>query len=158
MQNVYFERERITVDDADFSEFCSHFHEIPAGGGLVRNKEGKYLLIYRHRLWDLPKGKQEPDEKIEDCALREVEEETGLHNLRIGERICTTHHTYQVFGEKILKHTYWYRMYDDAEESLLPQEEEDITGAKWVEKECLPDYLEGTYPSIVEVFVSAGLL
>ena len=194
MQNVYFERERITVDDADFPEFCSHFHEIPAGGGLVRNKEGKYLLIYRHRLWDLPKGKQEPDEKIEDCALREVEEETGLHNLRLGERICITHHTYQVFGEKILKHTYWYRMFDDAEENLLPQEEEDITkvmdgfrvgitpyyaslmdpddpncpvrmqaeeditGAKWVEKECLPDYLEGTYPSIVEVFVSAGLL
>ena len=158
MQNVYFERERITVDDADFPEFCSHFHEIPAGGGLVRNKEGKYLLIYRHRLWDLPKGKQEPDEAIEDCALREVEEETGLHNLRLGERICITHHTYQVFGEKILKHTYWYRMFDDAEENLLPQEEEDITGAKWVEKECLPDYLEGTYPSIVEVFVSAGLL
>ncbi len=158
MQNVYFERERITVDDADFPEFCSHFHEIPAGGGLVRNKEGKYLLIYRHRLWDLPKGKQEPDEAIEDCALREVEEETGLHNLRLGERICITHHTYQVFGEKILKHTYWYRMFDDAEENILPQEEEDITGAKWVEKECLPDYLEGTYPSIVEVFVSAGLL
>ncbi len=158
MQNVYFERERITVNDDDFPEFCSHFREIPAGGGLVRNKEGKYLLIYRHKLWDLPKGKQEPGETIEDCALREVEEETGLHNLRLGERICITHHTYQVFGEKVLKHTYWYRMYDDAEENLLPQEEEDITGARWVEKECLPDYLEGTYPSIVEVFVSAGLL
>ena len=70
MQNVYFERERITVDDAQFAEFCSHFREIPAGGGLVRNKEGKYLLIYRHKLWDLPKGKQEPGEDIETCALR----------------------------------------------------------------------------------------
>ena len=49
-------------------------------------------------------------------------------------------------------------MLDDREEALLPQQEEDITGAEWVEKECLPEYLEGTYPSIVEVFVNAGLL
>ena len=158
MQNVYFERERITVDDADFKEFCSHFQEVPAGGGLVRNREGKYLLIYRHDLWDLPKGKQEPDESIETCALREVEEETGLHGLQLGGLICITHHTYQLFGQKILKHTYWYAMTDESEESLIPQQEEDISRAEWVEKELLPEYLEGTYPSIVEVFVSAGLL
>lgn len=158
MQNVYFERERIAVNDADFPEFCSRFQEIPAAGGLVRNLEGKYLLIFRHGIWDLPKGKQEPGEDLESCALREVEEETGLHSLVLGERICVTHHSYQVFGQKCLKHTVWYHMHDEREEPLLPQQEEDITGARWVEKECLPEYLEGTYPSIVEVFVSAGLL
>ena len=159
MQNVYFEKtDRISVDDADFPEFCSHFLEIPAAGGLVMNKEGKYLLIYRHKTWDLPKGKQEPGESIETCALREVEEETGLLGLRLGDLICITHHTYQVFGEKVLKHTYWYRMYDDSGRELLPQTEEDITGARWIEKKCLPEYLEDTYPSIVEVFVNAGLL
>ena len=158
MQNVYFEWERVAVDDASFAEFCARFREIPAGGGLVRNREGKYLLIYRHNLWDLPKGKQEPDESIETCALREVEEETGLKNLRLGELICITHHTYRVFGEDCLKHTWWFLMEDDAEESLVPQEEEDITQARWVEKERLPELLEGTYPSIREVFISAGLL
>ena len=158
MQNVYFERERIVVDDASFPEFCSHFTEITAGGGLVRNREGQYLLIYRHELWDLPKGKQEPGETIETCALREVEEETGLHELQLGRLICITHHTYQLFGQKILKHTYWDAMSDDREEPLLPQLEEDISRAEWVEKERLPEYLEGTYPSIVEVFVNAGLL
>ena len=158
MQTVYFERDHITVDDAHFEEFCSHFVVVPAAGGLVRNRAGKYLLIYRHNLWDLPKGKQEPGESIEQCALREVEEETGLHDLQLGERICITHHTYQLFGQKILKHTYWYQMTDDREEALLPQQEEDITRAEWVEKERLPEYLEGTYPSIVEVFVNAGLL
>lgn len=158
MQNVYFERERIIVDDASFAEFCSHFTEVNAGGGLVRNKEGRYLLIYRHELWDLPKGKQEPDEDIETCALREVTEETGLHELQLGPRICITHHCYQLFGQKIIKHTYWYEMSDDRDEPLLPQLEEDISRAEWVEKERLPEYLEGTYPSIVEVFVNAGLL
>ena len=87
-----------------------------------------------------------------------TEEETGLHDLKLGGLICITHHTYHLFGEKILKHTYWYHMTDEREESLLPQLEEDITGAQWVEKERLPEYLEGTYPSIVEVFVNAGLL
>ena len=69
-----------------------------------------------------------------------------------------THHTYRVFGEDCLKHTWWFLMEDDAEESLVPQEEEDITQARWVEKERLPELLEGTYPSIREVFISAGLL
>ena len=51
------------------------------------------------------------------------------------------------------------RMYYEEDISkLLPQTEENITEARWVEKECLPDYLEGTYPSIVEVFTCAGLL
>lgn len=158
MPNVYFERDRIVVDDSQIAEFCSNFQEIPAGGGLVRNREGKYLLIFRHGIWDLPKGKQEPGENIATCALREVEEETGLHDLRLGELITVTHHTYQVFGQKCLKHTHWYWMDDLSEESLLPQEEEDITLAKWVDKASLPEYLEGSYPSIVEVFVSAGLL
>ena len=49
-------------------------------------------------------------------------------------------------------------MYDEREEPLLPQQEEDISRAEWVARERLPEYLEGTYPSIVEVFVSAGLL
>jgi len=158
MQNVYFERERIIVRDDEFPEFASHFMEIPAGGGLVQNREGKYLLIYRRGVWDLPKGKQEPDETIEQCALREVEEETGLTHLRLGDPICTTHHTYKQNGHSILKHTYWFRMYDEAEESLIPQTEEDINEARWVEKESLPELLEGTYPSLVEVFVNAGLL
>ena len=158
MQTVYFERESILVEDADFPEFCSHFQEIPAGGGLVRNRDGHFLLIYRHGLWDLPKGKQEPGEGIETCALREVEEETGLHSLTLGELICVTHHTYHLNGVKCLKHTWWYQMSDEREEPLLPQAEEDISRAEWVKKESLPDYLEGTYPSIVEVFVSAGLL
>ena len=38
------------------------------------------LLIHRLRYgdWTLPKGKCDPDELDEDCATREVEEETGL--------------------------------------------------------------------------------
>lgn len=46
----------------------------PTAGGT------EVLLVHRPRYddWSLPKGKAEPDESDEDCALREVEEETGL--------------------------------------------------------------------------------
>ena len=57
-----------------------------AGGVVLRTGPGgrtEVLLVHRpgHRDWSLPKGKVEPDEAEEDCALREVAEETGLECL-----------------------------------------------------------------------------
>ena len=56
---------------------------VRAAGGLVWRRAGggrEVLLVYRrsHDDWSLPKGKVEPGESEEACALREVEEETGL--------------------------------------------------------------------------------
>ncbi len=56
---------------------------VRAAGGILR-RDGvdgaEVLVIHRSRYgdWTLPKGKCEPGESDEDCALREVEEETGL--------------------------------------------------------------------------------
>lgn len=53
-----------------------------AGGVVVRDREGVPEVVVVHRPayddWTLPKGKAEGDESDEECALREVEEETGL--------------------------------------------------------------------------------
>jgi len=57
---------------------------IEAAGGVVwragAQGETQVLLVHRPKYadWTLPKGKCDPDEASEDCALREVEEETGL--------------------------------------------------------------------------------
>ena len=158
MQNVYLGKECISVEDSAFSEFAENYNQIEAGGGLVRNEKGEYLLIFRHDVWDLPKGKQEPDETIEECALREVEEETGLKGLELGSLICTTHHTYRLFGESCLKNTWWYNMNIQGCQNTVPQAEEDISKAEWVKPEELAERLATTYPSIREVFASAGLL
>jgi 8-oxo-dGTP diphosphatase len=52
---------------------------IRAAGGVVA-RDGDVLLVHRPKYddWTFPKGKAEPGESDEDCALREVEEETGL--------------------------------------------------------------------------------
>ena len=131
--------------------------EVNAGGGLVNNAEGKFLLIRRSGLWDLPKGHQEPGEPIEVTAVREVEEETGLRGLTLGEFIRVTDHTYFRNEKWHLKHTWWYRMLDRKHLDLTPQREEDISKAAWVAKSSLPPFLQNTYPSIVEVFREAKI-
>ncbi len=44
-------------------------------------RDGQVLLVHRPKYddWTFPKGKADEGESDEDCALREVEEETGLH-------------------------------------------------------------------------------
>ncbi len=129
---------------------------INAAGGLVRNHRGEFLMIFRRGCWDLPKGKLEPDEEIEQCAVREVSEETGLEENRIqlGNLICTTIHHYELSGQQIEKHTYWYNMlYTPSEgEDLKPQTEEDIETAVWVTTKEAEKNLQNTYDTIREVF------
>lgn len=154
MANVYFDKQCITVADGVMGEFSKKFKEINAGGGLVKNSEGKYLVIFRRGVWDLPKGKQEEGEKIEECALREVNEETGLGGLKLGSPICVTHHTYKIDDQPVLKHTYWFNMSYEGAETPVPQQEEEITKACWVSKDELPEIALSTFPSLTEVFAS----
>ena len=149
----------VPTDDMDitYRRICSVFREVNAGGGLVSNSRGDYLLISRNGKWDLPKGHQDPGEDIAVTALREVTEETGIDDLEQGELICITDHCYKREGIWHLKHTWWYRMLHTDPADLSPQKEEDITKAAWVAKSSLPAFLLNTYPSISEVFREAGL-
>lgn len=46
---------------------------------IVVNDENKLLLVKRndYPLWDLPGGRLENEESLEECAIRETQEETG---------------------------------------------------------------------------------
>ena len=144
--------------ESTYRKLCSHFTPINAGGGLVQNQAGEYLLIYRNGVWDLPKGKQEEGEDIALTALREVEEECGIGGLEQGELICITHHTYHMNGLHMLKDTYWYEMKYTGNSTLKPQLEEDIQKCEWVPAGKLGEYLKDTYPSIKKVFEMKGLV
>lgn len=147
----------IPSDDVErtYGQICSEFLEVNAGGGLVSNRRGDYLLISRNGLWDLPKGHQDPGEDIEATALREVREETGIDDLVLRSLICVTDHCYKRNGIWHLKHTWWYDMLYTDPTDLTPQREEDIAKAAWVAKSSLPPFLTNTYPSIQEVFREA---
>ncbi len=150
-------RVYIPTDDPEtaYRKICSEFKEVNAGGGLVSNRRGDYLLISRNGYWDLPKGHQEEGEDIRTTALREVREETGVRQLEIKDLICITDHCYKRDGIWHLKHTWWFGMLYTDPTDLTPQTEEDITKAAWVARSSLPPFLTKTYPSITEVFREA---
>lgn len=131
------------------ADILSVFTLIEASGGIVCTPEGKILLIFRLGHWDLPKGKIEAGESPAEGALREVEEETGITNLRPGALFDITYHTYRVGKTKrILKRTYWYLM-EAEEQALTPQTEEDIESAVWVKPaDFLADTTRPFYRSI----------
>ena len=54
---------------------------VPSTTAVVTDSEGRIVLVHRkdNGLWALPGGGMELGESIEDCAVREVREETGLH-------------------------------------------------------------------------------
>lgn len=126
------------------------FEIIKAAGGLVE-KKGKLLLIYRLNKWDLPKGKLEKKESPEEGAVREVEEECNI-KVNLGEKLCSTWHTYTRNGKGILKKTHWYRMSCKDDSELKPQIEEDIEEVRWMDPREVRQALYNTYPSIRHVF------
>jgi 8-oxo-dGTP pyrophosphatase MutT (NUDIX family) len=92
-----------------------HRHAHPTGfiraaGGVVvrRNTEGpvEVLLVHRprYRDWTLPKGKAMPGETDEECALREVEEETGLRCTLVRE-LASSRYTDRKTRPKFVR--YW---------------------------------------------------
>lgn len=123
-----------------------------AGGGLVVNDGQQILMIFRKGKWDLPKGKQDPGEAIEACALREVIEETGVAPLQLGSTLQVTYHLYVEKGKLILKESHWYTMFSSHKGELLPQIEEQITEAKWVNEEDVVALLNNSYKAIKDVF------
>ncbi len=139
-------------------EFKACFTQIDAGGGLVFNQNGEFLVIYRNGVWDLPKGKLERGEGYEEGASREVLEETGLKGLEVVHPIMSTYHTYQLGDQRILKKTKWYEMrYTDHAPPVL-QAEEGITDFRWVKPGETDFIRKNTYPSIIDVLFIRELL
>ncbi|NBY24741.1 MAG: NUDIX domain-containing protein [Chitinophagaceae bacterium] len=126
---------------------------IQAGGGVIQNEKNQVLLIYRRNKWDLPKGKLDPGETLEECAIREVKEETGLQSVQLKKKLIVTQHTYAQDSNQYVKETHWYHMTASMKENnvLVPQIEEDIEKIEWVDIDSLSPYLEESYPTIRQV-------
>lgn len=129
---------------------------VQAAGGLVYTDSDEILLIFRNGKWDLPKGKLDPNEELEACAVRELKEETGLENVKLEKSLCVTYHTYHQQGKFILKESHWFLMKAQKQGSFIPQIEEGIEKVEWVAVDKLASYMENTHASILDV-VNAGV-
>lgn len=148
LNDIYFFNES---SEKLFKYFSTMFRLIEAAGGLVKNKKGDWLFIFRNGKWDLPKGKIEKNEGIEEAAIREVEEECGIGGLKIIRKLTSTNHIYFMEGKAILKKTYWFEMNCNDGAILIPQTEEGITDVKWIAQDKLANVFANTFESVKEV-------
>lgn len=153
---------------------------IRAAGGLVKNENGEYLLIFRNGMWDLPKGGQDKGETLYASSLREVQEECGIITLKLGRFIAVTKHSYWMEAERVekfdgvsdrqsvtqgviddnlfnirelvFKETYWYHIYTPGRPQPTPQTGEGIERCCWCAPEEAKQRLSQSYPSLRWLF------
>ena len=136
--------------------FWKKFTVIQAAGGIVTNDAGALLFMYRRGKWDLPKGKLDKGETLEQCAVRETEEETGLRKVELHQPLITTYHTYDENGKHFLKETHWFKLSAPGSQHLEPQLAEQITALEWAHPSSLDKYVKNTFPSILDVLRAGG--
>lgn len=161
-QNSVFRQIHTTVNvvfnsakqkDAFLETWLDRFRQIDAAGGLVQNEDGDYLCIFNRDRWTLPKGHVEWREPIEDAAVREVLEETGLTEVELGSPMTVTYHTFRRGKRWVLKTTHWFRMKGKKSEELIPQSEEGIEAVEWLSREKWMSVADESYPLIRSLFV-----
>ncbi|HSX00616.1 MAG TPA: NUDIX domain-containing protein [Candidatus Saccharimonas sp.] len=112
-------------------------------GGVVFRRAGQRpeeveILMIQDRLgrWTIPKGHVEAGESMEQTALREVAEETGLQHLRLGDKLDKLNFFYRREGKLIFMTTHVYLMEAMGEtDALVPGDSEGIVDAKWFGRE-----------------------
>ncbi len=142
--------------------FFSNFKLVVAAGGVVQNENHHILMIYRRGKWDLPKGKQDKGETIDETALREVAEETGVADLQIVGKISLyawqqpcTYHCYTEKEKRLIKATHWFEM-RCPDQALVPQAEENIEMAVWADTKSL-QFMEGNTFGAIRDVLAAGV-
>ncbi|WP_282136845.1 NUDIX hydrolase [Seonamhaeicola maritimus] len=135
-------------EDKLLSKFLKKLPNVIAGGGKVYNDKGEVLFIYRNDKWDLPKGKAERKETIEETSIREVEEETGVEGLEITKPLEITYHIFKRNGRHRIKITYWFEMKTTFSGKLYPQIKEGITKVEWLSKKQAIKALKNSYANI----------
>ena len=113
--------------------------EYTAGDVVYRRIEDKVeILMIQDRLgrWTIPKGHVEEGESLEQTALREVAEETGLTEFRLGEKLDKLHFFYRKEGKLIFMTTHVYLMEAIGDtDAVVAEDSEGIIDAKWFDSD-----------------------
>jgi 8-oxo-dGTP pyrophosphatase MutT (NUDIX family) len=109
------------------------------------------LVIRRKGRLDLPKGKVDADETVNDGAIREVMEECGLARVELARPLTVTWHTYERKGRQWLKRTDWFLMRASSRQPTEPEAEEFIEEVMWFKRDEVREMRHETYPSLRRV-------
>ena len=132
-------------------DFLSLYELIEAAGGLVDSGNGEVFFIYRRGHWDIPKGKLDPGETLEQAAIREVFEETKLSPLDLKGFLGVSYHCYRnKKGTRMLKKSSWFVMETPTREYEL-EKSEGITDGEWLKPTDFLRTKDKIYASIVDV-------
>lgn len=122
--------------------------EFSAGGVVVRRMQGAwYMAAIRPAgkpkgLWALPKGLVGPGERPEECAIREVAEETGART-RLLRKLGDIRYVYTWEGERIFKVVSFYLLrYSSGRLGDIPPEHaHEVAEVRWLPLEEAPQLL-----------------
>ena len=135
--------------------------QVTAAGGVVWRPAAadagqddaaiEVLLVHRPKYddWSLPKGKHEPGESDEDCARREIEEETGITG-HLGAEVGTTRY---VDGKGRAKVVHYFEVTDPVGDFVPNREVDEL---RWLAPPAAQALLSYDYDAeIVETFVAS---
>jgi hypothetical protein len=110
--------------DKKYKNYCTK------SGMLMYSESGKILVVQsRGRLWGAPKGSVENNESLEQCAVRELFEETGI-KMNVGE-------IWKKRKAKKLKHGFYFEVSGAPESKVSIMDKFDSTGGGWINLKCL---------------------
>jgi 8-oxo-dGTP pyrophosphatase MutT (NUDIX family) len=112
--------------------------EFSAGGLVIRNFRGTpHLAVVRVRdeILALPKGHPEPGESMQDAALREVREETGLETEAL-EKLGDIRYWYARDGDRVLKVVSFFLF--RYRSGRLADHDHEVEDALWIPLEEAP--------------------
>lgn len=114
--------------------------EYTAGGVIFRIKDSKleFLLLQDVKgRWSIPKGHVESGETLEQTAIREIGEETGLVNIKIIDKLDKLHFFYRMEGKLIFMTTFVFLIEStDLQEALMPEKSEGIVDVSWFDEQA----------------------
>jgi len=114
--------------------------EYTAGGVVfrIKNNQLEFLLLQDVKgRWSIPKGHVESGETLEQTAVREIGEETGLFGIKIIDKLDKIHFFYRMEGKLIFMTTFVFLMEaTDPEEVLQPEKSEGIVDVSWFDEQA----------------------